>query len=126
MSAIRRVLLVEDHLAVSEMLGEHLKLAGMEVINATTVAEGESQFTQNSIDAVVVDGTLQEPLDGVKMVKFARERHFTGPIVGISGFHNRELCEAGATIGVSKSRGTAVVGAIDYFSFFHEQDKEQS
>ncbi len=82
---MNRILVIDDELAISELMGEVLRRAGFDVVVATTGRQGVHRFEGAIFDLVVTDMVLPD-ISGRDVVHHIRNssRPFT-PIVGISG-----------------------------------------
>lgn len=103
------VLLVEDDVAVGEMLREQLADGGFDVEHATTLPDAEKVFANIKFDALLLDGTMEpnsSEVDTVGFLRRVKQHGFDGKVIGISGSvaGNCVLCLNGADAGVLKTR----------------------
>ncbi|WDV44631.1 response regulator transcription factor [Clostridiaceae bacterium M8S5] len=66
-----KILLVEDDMSISEMISEHLKKDGFDVICAFDGQEGISKFREGKFDLVLLD-IMMPKLDGIELMKIIR------------------------------------------------------
>lgn len=80
----KRILIVDDDLAISDMLGALLKDWGFEVVQASNGREGLQLFESHSIDGILLD--LEMPvMDGWTMLDELRWQNQEVPVVVMSG-----------------------------------------
>jgi CheY-like chemotaxis protein len=81
---MRRVLLIEDEVAVRDVLGRMLDHAGYEVVRVADGRQGLAAFQQTPVDVVVTDINMPE-MDGIEVISALRRLQPRVPIVAISG-----------------------------------------
>ncbi|MDP2650781.1 MAG: response regulator [bacterium] len=98
-----RVLVLEDHPSVGDLLRTQFQREPVEVVLAKTAAEARKFFRRDSFDMVALDGIApsqegQEPsLVGPGLAREFREMGFRGPIIAISSEPQaQELIKKGA------------------------------
>jgi DNA-binding response OmpR family regulator len=79
-----KLLLIEDHVPVADVLTEAFRDIGHDVSVAHTGEEGLQEIASNCPDAVVLDVTLPG-MDGVTVLKAIRERDQRLPVIVLSG-----------------------------------------
>ena len=85
LSRRKRVLLVEDNVAVRDSITRRLQADGFEIVNAATVAEVLAQVARG-VDVMVADIVLNDEVDGWAMASRAREADPLLPLVFMSGY----------------------------------------
>lgn len=68
-----RILLIEDDIAISEMVENHLRKEGFNITTAFDGEEGVGKFLNNSFDLIILD-IMMPKLDGMEVMKIIRER----------------------------------------------------
>ena len=68
-----RILLIEDDIAISEMVENYLRKEGFNISTAFNGEEGVSKFLNNSFDLIILD-IMMPKLDGMEVMKIVRER----------------------------------------------------
>jgi DNA-binding NarL/FixJ family response regulator len=100
-----KVLIVDDHPLLREVLREALAGSGFEVDEASTAAEALAAVDAAAPTVVVCDTRLPDE-DGVWTMREIRHRHPSVPVVMMSAFlseeQNRVLVEEGASACLSK------------------------
>ncbi|MGZ3271708.1 MAG: ATP-binding protein, partial [Croceibacterium sp.] len=81
-----RVLLVEDDPNLNELVGQMLTEQGIDVLAATTAAEGVALFESNSVDAVVSDMVMPGEMGGLDLARKLRAWRKDFPVVLMTGF----------------------------------------
>lgn len=94
---MNRILVIDDELAISELIGEVLKRAGYDVDIAFSGKQGIIRFDNAVYDLIVTDMCLPD-VSGLEVVRYIRNssRAFI-PILGISGtpwLLQRAACDA--------------------------------
>ena len=77
------ILIVDDDLSICQILTQILKKQGYELVEAHTLKEARAAFSQNSIDAVLLDMMLPDG-DGVDLAKEMIQQNAEAPIILIS------------------------------------------
>lgn len=77
------ILLIEDDIAISEMLKDYLQTEGFEIVTAFDGEEGCNVFFQQQFDLVLLDIMIPK-LNGIEVMKNIRSQS-TVPIIIISG-----------------------------------------
>jgi len=98
-----KVLIVEDNLEMQDVINICLRKIAQVLIVETPEDAMNLIMSDPDLKLIAVDGSLIAEGDGVHVVKFAKEKGFSGPIVAMSGDLNDELMKAGATHKVNKS-----------------------
>ena len=99
-----RILVIDDNLAVVDILVTVLAEEGYEVSSAVTSDEGLKLFIQSRPDLVLLDIALPG-MNGIEMLKRIRSIAPTARVVGVSGVdptRAREALELGALACVDK------------------------
>lgn len=97
----QKILVAEDSQDIRFMISRSLKRAGFEVLEAQNPEEALRLYEQNKdMAGAIVDGTLLERYDGIKLVEELRRKGFEGTIVGHSteADTERRFKEAGADL----------------------------
>lgn len=68
-----RILLIEDDIAISEMVENYLRKEGFNITTAFNGEEGVSKFLNDSFDLIILD-IMMPKLDGMEVMKIIRER----------------------------------------------------
>jgi len=68
-----RILLIEDDIAISEMVENYLKKEGFNIITAFNGEEGLSKFLNDSFDLIILD-IMMPKLDGMEVMRIIREK----------------------------------------------------
>jgi DNA-binding response OmpR family regulator len=68
-----KILLIEDDISISEMVGNYLKKEGFNITTAFNGEEGVGKFLNNSFDLILLD-IMMPKLDGMEVMKIVRER----------------------------------------------------
>jgi two-component system OmpR family response regulator len=88
-----RILVVDDHVGVQEVLRDSLEEAGFEVVVAGTGEDGLRAVTAGVFDAVVLDLILPD-LTGHEVVARMREAGMTNPVLMLTGHSEDDLAAA--------------------------------
>ena len=68
-----RILLIEDDIAISEMVENYLIKEGFNITTAFNGEEGVGKFFNNAFDLIILD-IMMPKLDGMEVMKIVRER----------------------------------------------------
>jgi two-component system, OmpR family, response regulator len=104
--ARRRLLLIDDELAVARFVAHAAEECGYEAIVTVTAESFQSQYRALAPAVVVLDLALPRS-DGVELLRFLAEEKCTARVVLLSGFDGRVLEAAmrlGATMGLDMAR----------------------
>lgn len=98
----RRVLVVDDEAAVSEMIGKVLASAGMEALTLTRSTEAPGLFGEGKFDMVFLDLHMAAP-DGLELARQMRRSGWnrTTPIILISDDQRPSALSVGFEAGAS-------------------------
>jgi DNA-binding response OmpR family regulator len=102
----RRLLLVDDELAVAKFVAHAAEDCGFEAIVTVTAESFRSQYRALAPSLVVLDLALPRS-DGVELLRFLAEEKCTARVLLLSGFDGRVLEAAmrlGATMGLDMAR----------------------
>ena len=94
-----KLLLIEDHVPVADVLREAFRDIGHEVSVAHTGEEGLLEIAHNCPDAVVLDVTLPG-MDGVTVLRAIRAHDGQLPVIVLSGNVSPEQTEQLWSLGV--------------------------
>jgi DNA-binding response OmpR family regulator len=94
-----KLLLIEDHVPVADVLTEAFRDTGHEVSVAHTGEEGLRELAHNCPDAVVLDVTLPG-MDGVTVLRAIRAHDDQLPVIVLSGNVSPEQIEQLRSLGV--------------------------
>ncbi|HKE07754.1 MAG TPA: response regulator, partial [Candidatus Acidoferrum sp.] len=78
----RRILLVDDELALLLTLKAVLELSGFEVVTAASAAEAKRRLGAETYDLVITDLMMEHETAGFEVVRFARKQSYR-PAVAI-------------------------------------------
>jgi len=67
-----KILLIEDDIAISEMVGNYLRKEGFNITTAFNGEEGVNKFLNSSFDLIILD-IMMPKLDGMEVMKIVRE-----------------------------------------------------
>ena len=95
----RRLLLIDDELAVARFIAHAAEECGFEAVITVTAESFRSQYQQCDPDVVVLDLALPRS-DGVELLRFLAEEKSRSLILPISGFDDRVL-EAAMRLGTA-------------------------
>jgi DNA-binding response OmpR family regulator len=109
-----RLLLIEDHVAVADLLRDALREDGHEVSVAYTGEDGLRELARSSPDAVFLDVALPA-MDGVAVLREIRARNRQLPVIVLTGFADGEQIEQLESLGVS-----GVLQKADVLAHFNE------
>jgi CheY-like chemotaxis protein len=90
---MRRILVIDDQPHVRATVIAALKPKGLEVIGASSGADGLELFRQHRFDLAIVD-VYMPGVDGIQVIRKLRERDPAFPIIAMSGI---ELGPSGRT-----------------------------
>lgn len=79
-----RILLIDDHEQVREMLGELLDSAGYEVTKAADGAEGLRLFRAHPVDLVITDVIMPET-EGLEVISEVKQMAPSTKVIAVSG-----------------------------------------
>ena len=79
-----RILLIDDHTGVRELLALALRTDGYEVITAENGALGFAEFQNHSYDLVLTDMSMPV-MTGPEAIRHIQQLSPTTPIIGMSG-----------------------------------------
>jgi DNA-binding response OmpR family regulator len=105
-AARRRLLLIDDELAVAKYIAHAAEDCGFEAIITVTAESFRSQYQACSPTVVVLDLALPRS-DGVELLRFLAEEKCTARVLLLSGFDERVLEAAmrlGETMGLDMCR----------------------
>ena len=94
-----KLLLIEDHVPVADVLTAAFRDIGHEVSVAHTGEEGLRELASNCPDAVLLDVTLPG-MDGVTVLRAIRERDQRLPVIVLSGNVTPEQIEQLWNLGI--------------------------
>jgi len=94
-----RLLLIEDHVPVADVLTEAFRDIGHEVSVAHTGEEGLLELTRSCPDAVVLDVTLPG-MDGVTVLRAIRAHSQQLPVIVLSGNVSPEQIDQLRSLGI--------------------------
>lgn len=101
--ASSRVLLVEDEFLIRIMLGEELRNAGYQVIEASDASEALAVLNTVASDLIISDVRMPGPLDGLDLLVQVREAWPRLPVIIMSGHLSAsEALAKGATGFIAK------------------------
>jgi len=94
-----RLLLIEDHVPVADVLSEAFRDIGHEVSVAHTGEEGLRELARDCPDAVLLDVALPG-MDGVTVLRAIRARDRQLPVIILSGNASPEQLEQLRSLGI--------------------------
>jgi len=100
----RRGLVVDDEVAVCEMVGRVLTSAGMEALTLTRSSEASGLFNQGKFDMAFLDLHMPAP-DGIELARQMRDSQWnrTTPIIMLSDDQRPSAMSMGFEAGASYS-----------------------
>jgi two-component system response regulator AtoC len=87
MSAIDRILIVDDDRSIRELLSMHLEERGFGVLSAATGAEGFEKAAEFSPSAIVLDVRLPDA-SGIDLIPELKKRAAEAPVLMITAHHD--------------------------------------
>jgi len=124
----RRILLVDDDLAVLLSLKAVLEISGFEVDSASSAAQARSRLQSSQYHMVITDMKMEDDQSGFQVIKSARESGYD-PAIAILTAHSvegSECREAGAHSVVVKPVDTDVLlRQIEALLVQHEDRKHR-
>jgi DNA-binding response OmpR family regulator len=81
---LRRILVVEDDLAIRQLSAEALTSSGYQVETAEDGAAGWEALQGSNYDLLITDNTMPR-MSGVELVKMLRSARMTLPVIMVSG-----------------------------------------
>ena len=111
------VLVVDDHAAARDVIGQLLMAKGYGVVGATSGAEAIEQLKSNvAIDAIVTDVSMPD-MTGVELAYYVREHYPRLPIAIVSGdigeLERSVIARAGVPFLKKPVRAEALYAAIE-------------
>lgn len=101
---MKTVLVVEDHLTISEVISVVMQRRGFKVVECPNGFDAISQIQAVPLDALITDLVL-DTIPGVEIIRAFRKKNPTGLIVAVSGKGRVFLEEAranGADVTIEK------------------------
>ena len=97
-----RIMTVDDSRAFRMMLGENLRRAGYEIVEAADGEEALEKLKESAVDMVITDLTMPE-MDGIELVRRIRSRpEYTElPIILLTTESQGDKKEEGRTAGAT-------------------------
>lgn len=86
-----KILLVEDEIAIRQLLGDALKRAGFVPVQAADASEGLRLLAAEQFDLVLLDLHMPGPADGEDLLFDLRDRGDQIPVIIISGWVDDQL-----------------------------------
>jgi DNA-binding response OmpR family regulator len=96
----RRILLVDDEVAVLLTLKAVLEISGFDVDTATSAREGKSRIRHREYEMVITDMRMEEELAGAEVIAAAKEAPYSPAIALLTAFPVDD--EALSTLGADK------------------------
>jgi DNA-binding response OmpR family regulator len=96
----RRILLVDDEVAVLLTLKAVLEISGFDVDTATSAREGKSRIRHREYEMVITDMRMEEELAGAEVIAAAKEAPYSPAIALLTAFPVDD--EALSTMGADK------------------------
>ena len=87
MSAMDRILIVDDDRSIRELLSMHLEERGFGVVSASTGAEGFQMAAESSPSAIVLDMRLPDA-SGIDLIPELKKRAAEAPVLMITAHHD--------------------------------------
>ena len=94
----RRILVVDDHASVREILADRLRMMGFDVVTASDGQQALEVVRSSWIDGILLDFEMPV-MDGLSMLRELRECHARIPVLMMSGDHNPEKVNRAITLG---------------------------
>jgi len=103
----KRILVIEDHSMVAEMICETLKRSGYDMVAAGFGIQGLQQMERYPCDLVLMDIKLPDQ-DGISLLEKFKKRHPEVPVIILTGMEGDEALmkkamDLGATAFLGKS-----------------------
>lgn len=96
-----RILIVDDEIAVANLLAESVRLQGHEAIVAYSGQEGLDRIAERRPDAVFLD-LLMSGLSGVEVLRRIRQTDPALPVIVITGLGSAPEIEEAKRLGVTE------------------------
>ena len=108
----KTLLIIDDHIAIRDLVARKLELDGFRVLRAKDGQEGLAVIGANPVDLVIVD-LMMPVMDGFEFLRQAKARDLNVPIIVLSaagtGKREDELKAAGATVVLAKPTPPALI-----------------
>lgn len=95
-----KILLVDDEQIILETMGDDLREAGFDVVEARNGLEGIRQFKSGSIDLVISDLMMDE-MDGFEVLKEIKRISPNTPVIIITGYPSNKAAKQALMMGAS-------------------------
>lgn len=96
-----RILIIEDEIAICDLLRRFLEKRGFELTTANTLKDGEALIDGGDFDLLIVDLLLPDG-DGMRLLEKAREQHRNWPVIIMTGIgFDEELLQEARRLGAS-------------------------
>ena len=109
MSALPRLLLIDDEPALADFVAQTAQLCGFAPAVASDRDSFQRGFAEATPDVVVLDLGMPNT-DGVEFLRFLADHRFDGPVLIVSGFDRRVL-ESAFRLG--SALGLTMVGPLE-------------
>ncbi len=109
-----KILLVEDEQIILETMGDDLREAGFDVVEARNGLEGIRQFKSGSIDLVISDLMMDE-MDGFEVLKEIKKISPNTPVIIITGYPSNKVAKQALMMGASD----IIIKPSDMEEIFH-------
>ncbi|MBI4025556.1 MAG: response regulator [Verrucomicrobia bacterium] len=92
----KRVLVIDDHAMIVDMICEYLKRSGYDPVSANSAVQGLQQMQRYPCDLVLMDIQLPDQ-DGIALLEKFRKRHPEAPVIILTGMGMDETLMKAAT-----------------------------
>lgn len=96
----RTILLVDDEEIVLETMGDDLREAGFDVVEAKNGAEGLRHFKKRAFDLVISD-LMMEEMDGFGVLREVKRISPETPVIIITGYPSSKAAKEALMLGAS-------------------------
>ena len=96
-----KILIIDDEIAVANLLAESVKLQGHEPVVAVTGAEGLTLLDQTRPDAVFLD-IVMPGLSGIDVLRQIRQTRQDLPVIVITGRASSEQIDEARRLGITE------------------------
>ena len=104
-----RLLLIDDEPALADFLASAAEESGFEPVITAEDEEFRQAFLADTPDMVALDLAMPG-MDGVELIRFLADQHYSAPVLIVSGFDRRVL-ESAFRLG--EALGLTMVGPVE-------------
>jgi len=124
----RRILLVDDELAILLTLKAILEIHGFEVDSATSAREGVSKVKKNSYQMVITDMRMESDIAGYEVIRAARNQEYDPAVALLTAYPllGGDWKQEGAETMLVKPMNTQdLLRQIEVLLIQHEDQKQE-